>query len=255
VQLAEEKEGLEIHSQKLAEEASYAKELAAAAAVELRNLAEEVTKLSYQNAKLTGDLAASKELSLGRSNNGQRHILFDGKQDHSNNMRADVYLKRPEDNVLIEELKKEIVARCQREASLEAALSEKDRKEAELQRRIDESKQHEEDLENELANMWVLVAKLKRNGMISSEPLSEGLNDIDFQQNGFISSNCSSGVKFKGNKLFDGIHNDEINSFEEVRAAYEYERRRCKELEGIVSRLKVFSFSLLTRVLSVLATI
>lgn len=237
VRLAEEKDGLEIHSQKLAEEASYAKELAAAAAVELRNLAEEVTKLSYQNAKLTGDLAASKELFLGRSNNGQRHSQFDGKQDHSNNMRADVFSKKPEDSALIEELKKEIVARCQRETSLEAALSEKDRKEAELQRRIDESKQHEESLENELAKMWVIVAKFKRNGMVSNETLSDGLNDIDFQQNGFTSSNGSPGVKFRGNKSFDGMHNV-VNSSEEIRASYEYERRRCKELEGLVSRLK-----------------
>ncbi|XP_020250523.1 kinesin-like protein KIN-7E, chloroplastic, partial [Asparagus officinalis] len=215
VRLAEEKDGLEIHSQKLAEEASYAKELAAAAAVELRNLAEEVTKLSYQNAKLTGDLAASKDyLSLGRSSNGQR------------------------DSVFIEELKKEIVARCKKEASLEAALSEKNRKEAELQRRIDESKQHEEDLENELANMWVLVAKLKRNGMLSNETLSEGLNDIDFQHNGFISSHGTSGVNFMGNKPFVGMPNDDINGSQEVSAAYAYERERCKELEGIVSRLK-----------------
>lgn len=234
VRLAEEKDGLEIHSQKLAEEASYAKELAAAAAVELRNLAEEVTKLSYQNAKLTGELAALKELSIGRSNNSQRHIQFDGKQDHCNNMRADIFSKKTEDSALIEELKKENVARCQRETSLEAALSEKDQKEAEFQRRIDESKQREEDLESELAKMWVLVAKLKR----TNESLSDGLHDIDLQQNGFTSSNGSSG---RGSKSFDDMHID-VNSSEEMRAAYEYERRRCNELEGLVSRLKVCNF-------------
>ncbi|KAL2584337.1 hypothetical protein AAZV13_14G124450 [Glycine max] len=63
VRLVEKKGGLEIQSQKLAEEASYAKELAAAAAVELRNHAEEVTKLTYENAELSGDLAAAKEAS------------------------------------------------------------------------------------------------------------------------------------------------------------------------------------------------
>lgn len=241
VRLAEEKDGLEIHSQKLAEEASYAKELAAAAAVELRNLAEEVTKLSYQNAKLTADLAVSKEASLGRSNNGPRHFQFGGGQSNGNNMRADVYLKRPEDIALVKELKNEIVARCQREASLEAGLSEKDRKEAELQKRIDESKQREMELENELANMWVLVAKLK-SGAVSCENLSEGCNGIDFPQNGFGSSNDCSVENFGGEKLLDGRQNNDTSSLNEVRTSYDYERRRCKELEGIVSRLKVYNF-------------
>lgn len=43
VQLSEENSGLRVQNQKLAEEASYAKELASAAAVELKNLAGEVT--------------------------------------------------------------------------------------------------------------------------------------------------------------------------------------------------------------------
>ncbi|CAI0393167.1 unnamed protein product [Linum tenue] len=67
MRLVEEKEGLKIQCQKLAEEAVYAKELAAAAGVELRNLAEEVTKLSYQNAQLATELADAKEAILRRS--------------------------------------------------------------------------------------------------------------------------------------------------------------------------------------------
>ncbi|KAG1369928.1 hypothetical protein COCNU_15G002940 [Cocos nucifera] len=232
VRLTEEKDGLEIHSQKLAEEALYAKELAAAAAVELRNLAEEVTKLSYQNAKLTGDLAAAKD-TFGRSN-GQRYNQCDGKQDHAN-----VHLKKLEDGNLIEELKKELAVKCQREASLEVALSEKDQREAELQKRIDEAKRRENDLENELANMWVLVAKIKKNG-ISDESLSKGLNEYEFpsKRNGFLPSNGNNAIRFLGEKFSDNIAIDAISSLEDARAAYEHERRRCKELEHIISRLK-----------------
>lgn len=233
VRLTEEKDGLEIHSQKLAEEASYAKELAAAAAVELRNLAEEVTKLSYQNAKLTGDLASTKEMIFGRSN-GQRYSQCDGKQDHAN-----ARLKKLEDGNLIEELQKELAVKCQREASLEDALSEKDQREAELQKRIDEAKQREQDLENELANMWVLVAKIKKNG-ISDESLSKGLNEYEFpsKRNSFLPSNGNNSIKLMGERFSDNIATDAISSLEEARATYEYERRRCKELECIISRLK-----------------
>ncbi|XP_073099873.1 kinesin-like protein KIN-7E, chloroplastic [Elaeis guineensis] len=41
-----------------------------------------------------------------------------------------------------------------------------------------------------------------------------------------------------GEKSSDNIATDAISSLEEARAAYEYERRRCKELEHIISRLK-----------------
>ncbi|XP_077249754.1 P-loop containing nucleoside triphosphate hydrolases superfamily protein [Tasmannia lanceolata] len=221
VRLIEEKDGLEIHSQKLAEEACYAKELAAAAAVELRNLAEEVTKLSYQNAKLSGDLAASKELALCGTNCSHRHIPLD------------TCLRKTEDVVSIEELRKELIARCQREASLEAALSEKDQREGELQKRIDEAKRHEEDLENELANMWVLVAKMRKSGVISEEASFEGANAPEkFQikvRNGFHSSH---------GEMETSVNADEEPTLDELRARYENERRRCNELEETISRLK-----------------
>jgi len=67
VQLSEENSGLRVQNQKLAEEASYAKELAAAAAVELKNLAGEVTKLSIQNAKVEKELLAARDLAHSRS--------------------------------------------------------------------------------------------------------------------------------------------------------------------------------------------
>ncbi|XP_023644849.1 kinesin-like protein KIN-7C, mitochondrial isoform X1 [Capsella rubella] len=53
MRLIEEKDELGKLNKKLTEEASYAKELASAAAVELQNLAEEVTRLCNENAKLT----------------------------------------------------------------------------------------------------------------------------------------------------------------------------------------------------------
>lgn len=159
VRLAEEKDGLEVRNQKLAEEASYAKELANAAALELRNLAEEVTKLSYENAKLTGELAAMKEVCCGSC---QRYSSFDFKQNSINSARSDGRSEKPVDGVLVEELRKELSSRREREAALELKLSERDQIEGDLRRRLDEAKQHEEDLENELAKMWVLVAKFRK---------------------------------------------------------------------------------------------
>ncbi|KAJ0257563.1 Kinesin-like protein KIN-7C [Hirschfeldia incana] len=53
VRLIEEKDELGKLNKKLTEEASYAKELASAAAVELQNLAEEVSRLCNENAKLS----------------------------------------------------------------------------------------------------------------------------------------------------------------------------------------------------------
>ncbi|KAL0454138.1 UNVERIFIED_CONTAM: Kinesin-like protein KIN-7D, mitochondrial [Sesamum latifolium] len=64
VQILEENSGLRVQNQKLSEEASYAKELASAAAVELKNLAGEVTKLSLQNAKLEKELQAARRIKL-----------------------------------------------------------------------------------------------------------------------------------------------------------------------------------------------
>lgn len=237
--MLEEKDGLVIHSQKLAEEGTYAKELAAAAAVELRNLAEEVTKLSYQNAKLTADLTAAKEFN-SKSNSDQGASIFDVKRNGSIGRRPDERLKKHEEGILVEELGQELNAMYQREASLVSALSERDEKEAEMRRRLDEAKQHEEHLENELANMWVLVANLRKSGNHSGEILSEGVYASKKLQtrdgNGYISNSHQM-------KLLNGSGTDvdmeEIRTSEELQEKYIRERRRCKELEGLISRLKV----------------
>ncbi|KAL8217753.1 hypothetical protein R6Q57_021126 [Mikania cordata] len=200
MQMAEEKEELMMCSQKLADEGSYAKELAAAAAVELRNLAAEVTKLSYQNAKLNAELALTKETC--KSNIYQTYSDIGSHQD--------AYVRKPEDVLLVEELQKELNARYQREASLVGALSERDKLESELRKRLDAAKRHEEDLEAELA-------KLKNSA--SSEDISVDHSSI-----------------IKCNKI--SVEDDETQSLNKLRLLHAKEKERCQELELYVSRLK-----------------
>ncbi|CAA3023492.1 kinesin KIN-7C, mitochondrial isoform X1 [Olea europaea subsp. europaea] len=235
--LVEEKEGLEIHSQKLAEEASYAKELAAAAAVELRSLAEEVTKLSYQNAKLTAEVA-SKEVRC-KANCCQRSGSINMKQAKINGGRSDARVRKPEDSLSMEELEQERNARYQREASLVNALSERDKIEVELRKKLDEAKRREENLENELANMWVLVANMRKSVTSIEEASFKGVNASNILEKK-ISDGCSSSdgqliTKFYENGASESL--EEASSLEELEACSNLERR-CKELDNLVLRLK-----------------
>lgn len=155
-ELTESKDQLEVRNQKLAEESSYAKGLASAAAVELKALSEEVAKLMNHNERLTAELAAPKNSptarrTSGTSQNGRR-------ESHGRLKRNDQGGSHSHSDT-----KRELTLSKERELSYEAALLEKDQKEAELQRKVEESKQREAYLENELANMWVLVAKLKKS--------------------------------------------------------------------------------------------
>lgn len=150
-ELTKSKENLEVRNQKLVEESSYAKGLASAAAVELKALSEEVAKLMNHNEKLTAELAASK------NSPSQRRSSSTGR-----NGRRESHAKQDQ-GAFASEMKRELAVSKEREHSYEAALMEKDKREAELQRRVEESKQREAYLENELANMWVLVAKLKKS--------------------------------------------------------------------------------------------
>ncbi|KAI3915607.1 hypothetical protein MKX01_015432 [Papaver californicum] len=205
--LTEERDGFATDNQNLAEEASYAKELASAAAIELRNLAEEVTKLSYENAKLTAKLAAAKE----------------------------------SDGMLIEELQNELIVRYQREVSLEAALSERIRRESELEKRLDEAKQHEEDLENELSNMWLLIAKMRKTSIDPEESYLEGehkINDpLKSVQNEYPSPNHAQNRTSETGISYGNM--EELSTLEETRVGYETEKRKCRELESIISKSKV----------------
>ncbi|GMI63354.1 kinesin 7.3 [Hibiscus trionum] len=166
VELTESKEQLEQRNQKLAEESSYAKGLASAAAVELKALSEEVTKLMNHNERLAADLAAAKNSPTQRRTSTGR------------NGRRESLTKRHEQLGSPSDLKKELAMSKERELSYEAALMEKDHREAELQRKVEESKQREAYLENELANMWVLVAKLKKSNGVDTV-VTESRNDIE----------------------------------------------------------------------------
>ncbi|KAA3464008.1 kinesin-related protein 4-like isoform X1 [Gossypium australe] len=156
VELTESKEQLELRNQKLAEESSYAKGLASAAAVELKALSEEVTKLMNHNERLAAEMAAAKNSPTQRRTSNLR------------NSRRESLTKRHDQLGSPSDLKKELAMSKERELSYEAALRERDHREAELQRRVEESKQREAYLENELANMWVLVAKLKKSNGVDT---------------------------------------------------------------------------------------
>ncbi|KAK4798856.1 hypothetical protein SAY86_024221 [Trapa natans] len=167
--LTETNKQLEVRNQRLADDSSYAKGLASAAAVELKALSEEVAKLMTQNEKLTAELTALKS-SHSRSNSNSHQppsrratggtTLRNGRRSDSQAMRRqDQQGPVPSAN----DMKKELALSREREMAYEAALLEKDQNETELHDRLEESKQREAYLENELANMWVLVAKLKKS--------------------------------------------------------------------------------------------
>lgn len=177
VQISEENSGLHVQNQKLSEEASYAKELASAAAVELKNLAGEVTKLSIQNAKLEKELMAARELTNSRNSSMQSGSVANRKYSDGlrNGRRGRLSGRSNEASGLVhddfdfwnldpEDLKMELQARKQKEAALEAALAEKEVLEDEYRKKAEEAKKREAALENDLANMWVLVAQLKKEG-------------------------------------------------------------------------------------------
>ncbi|KAJ1258509.1 hypothetical protein BS78_10G080600 [Paspalum vaginatum] len=155
-ELTEAKAQLEARNQKLQEESMYAKGLAEAAGVELKALSGEVTKLMNHNERLASELASTRR----RVSNGQSFG------------RRDSYTKRHEPTI-----RKGVNGSYEREQALEVVLMEKDQREAELQKKIEEAKQKEAFLEGELANMWVLVAKLKKGQGVDQD-------DMDAKHNG-----------------------------------------------------------------------
>ena len=243
LRLAEEKDSLRIRNEKLAEESAYAKELASQAAVELKNLAEEVTKLSFQNSKLQNDLIQSQEVTFQNaklqaelvklqgelkksqetafalasmkspSNTGRSKSLANGDThiDGDNTVSGRGILSRtngggnrglstlairngkPNSNghhfddadfeAAVDGLRREVEVAKEKEATLVAAMAEK---EASLQARLEEAKQRETNLENDLASMWVLVAKLKKEREVGTNSSSADLQSSpqEFQTNG-----------------------------------------------------------------------
>ncbi|KAB2635538.1 kinesin-related protein 4-like [Pyrus ussuriensis x Pyrus communis] len=190
VQFSEERSGLHVQNQKLAEEASYAKELASAAAVELKNLAGEVTKLSLQNAKLEKELLAARELVNSKSSSMQPVNGISRKYNDRPRGGRKGRLSGGADNFEAwnldsDDLRMELQARKQREAALETALAEKEFTEEEYRKKVEDAKKREDALENDLANMWVLVAKLKKEGgSIPETHTEERHNDVIENSNG-----------------------------------------------------------------------
>ncbi|CAI9103734.1 OLC1v1002273C1 [Oldenlandia corymbosa var. corymbosa] len=238
VQFLEENSGLRVQNQKLSEEASYAKELASAAAVELKNLAGEVTKLSLQNAKLEKELVAARELLNSRNSNMHSGSGLNRKNSDANRAgrRSRVSNRVNEGSGLVhddfdawnldqEDLKMELQARKQREAALEAALAEKEVLEDQYRKRAEEAKKREAALENDLANMWVLVAQLKKEGGATQE-----LKNNDRQNDG-------GDHHQNGSNIDNYIHKDSIPKDEQPLESSKYPIDNHHE-EPLVARLK-----------------
>lgn len=155
-ELTEQKGQLETRNQRLADECSYAKGLASAAGSELKVLSEELTKLMNHNERLAAELAAAaprnppppprRATTAARAGRRDAAAAHPKRQDHPSGRRDGG-----------------AAVTFERELALEAALMERERREGELQRRVEEAQQREARLENELASMWVLVAKLKKS--------------------------------------------------------------------------------------------
>ncbi|KAJ0624261.1 putative plus-end-directed kinesin ATPase [Helianthus annuus] len=158
IELTESKEQLDARNRKLADDSSYAKGLASAAAVELTALSEEVAKLMNQNERLIAELAATPK----HSPTARKTTTSPAKNGRNT---------KPKERTPTQmDLKRELASSRERERSYEAIISQKDKKETELKQMLDESKQREAYLENELANMWVMVAKLKKTLGDETEP-------------------------------------------------------------------------------------
>jgi len=162
------------------------------------------------------------------------------KQNGNGGGRSDAHGRKTEDCLSVDELEQELSARHQREASLVAALYERDKIESELRKQLDETKRREEDMENERANMWVLVAKMRKSGPVSQTVSFEG-SDVSNILEAKSRNDISLSKDKKVSETFENI--PAVDTSEELKARYHKERKRCKELDDLVSRLKVFLFS------------
>ncbi|CAM8901579.1 unnamed protein product [Rhodiola kirilowii] len=186
IQYVEENSGLRVQNQKLAEEASYAKELASAAAVELKNLAGEVTKLSLQNAKLEKELVASRAANIQSANGFNRRHNENSKpgaRGRLSNRASDVPDNESDDfdlwNLDQDDLIMELQARKQKEKNMQATIAEKELLENEYRKKVEDLKKREKTLEGDLANMWVLVAKLKKEAAVVMPPKNNDVRHPD----------------------------------------------------------------------------
>uniref|UniRef100_A0A7N0US93 Kinesin motor domain-containing protein n=1 Tax=Kalanchoe fedtschenkoi TaxID=63787 RepID=A0A7N0US93_KALFE len=240
VTLTEEKDGLKIQSQKSAEEASYAKELASAAAVELRNLTEEVAILSYQNAILTGDLAFTRKFSCPKC---CRRSDSPDVRKHSLKSQSDSCSAQPQNSVLVDDLLNELCLRCQKEVSLEAAFPERDRRKYELLGRFEETKRHEEALDNELVHMWEQNAKMRGHEDVSPQGvchscLSQNQSINGFPENSNVNTLINKEITCQNFGTMEEGHVYDDACDTNYRLSYLKERTKCEELNKVIARLK-----------------
>ncbi|KAL4578267.1 hypothetical protein LXL04_014387 [Taraxacum kok-saghyz] len=146
VNLTESNTRLQSENKNLREENSYAKQLASAAATELTILTEEIMKLMNQNEKSSTDSNNSPTTTGPTKNNPRRKSASQ-----------------------LELLQREAVLSKEREIGYEAVLSERDEREYELEQMVMESKQREAYLENELANLWSVVSRVRNLEAVENE--------------------------------------------------------------------------------------
>jgi centromeric protein E len=139
--------------------AAFASKLASTAAVVLKNLADEVTKVSYQNAKLSKDLQTAQDLAfVTAAKLPSKSKLTASKQCQTNSVQSydpitnghediDHWRSQFNKNPFLNDMGRELKSAKEIQESLRAALAEKKLKEAELLKQIQDGKQHEADLE------------------------------------------------------------------------------------------------------------
>ncbi|CAL9108720.1 unnamed protein product [Musa textilis] len=241
-QLIKENHGLLSQNQKLAEEASYAKELASAAAVELKNLAEEVTKLSLQNERQAKELVAIQDLAAySKTANGTLRRFSESKNDGIKLGRKGRPPSRSGDsgntgsddvdnwNLDLDAIRMELQVRKQKEDTLEAALAEKVHLEKEYKKKLEEAKKREISLENDLASMWVLVAKLKKGPLCTSE--------LNADKSSTISVDVSDDLKMNNDEHNGPLH-QERQAVDSLEKPNNEQLNQNQELEPLLVRLK-----------------
>ncbi|MCO5577737.1 hypothetical protein L7F22_031569 [Adiantum nelumboides] len=167
-QLRKERDAIEAQSLRVSEEASFARELASAAALELKNLTEEVEKLSCQNKKLAAELTCAHELAYAKA----------GPDFTADDVFLGYHRERdyPED-MLPKIMKKETLVSQERKGALKGLLAEMDLNDVEVWQRMNKAKREDTNLEKELNGMQAFVSSLVK---CSSSDCSSSTDFQDF---------------------------------------------------------------------------
>lgn len=107
--------------------------------------------------------------------------------------------------------------------------------EVRLQWKLEEAKQKEAELENDLAGMWMIVSKMKNNGDSLREVNKKDEFDLD---SGFRIPAAEKDLNVEANQV-KVKKTEKERVVDDLRTGLEVERRRSKEMELLVSQLKV----------------